>query len=184
MAGRAIRAELPVVFIVVAMTGIAILRRAFEDAVHMTTRACHAGMRARQLEGRKIMVKTGRLPGAGGMAGRTIRAELPLVIVVLLMTGIAILRRAFINAVLMATRASHAGMRARQLEGRKIMVKTGRLPGAGGMAGRAIRAELSLVVVVLLMTGIAILRRAFEDAVHMTRLTRHINMRPGQREGK
>ena len=118
------------------------------------------------------------------MAGRAIRAELPVVFIVVAMTGIAILRRAFEDAVHMTTRASHAGMRARQLEGRKIMVKTGRLPGAGGMAGRAIRAELSLVVVVLLMTGIAILRRAFEDAVHMTRLTRHINMRPGQREGK
>jgi len=128
MAGGAIRAELPVVFIVVLMTGIAILRRAFINAVHMTTRACHAGMRARQLEGRKIMVKTGRLPGAGGMAGRTIRAELPVVFIVVLMTGIAILRRAFINTVLMATRTSHAGMRARQLEGRKVVVKRRALP--------------------------------------------------------
>jgi hypothetical protein len=51
MTGGAIYAKLPSMVIVIPMTGIAICRGAFENAILMTTRTSHADMRAGQLEG-------------------------------------------------------------------------------------------------------------------------------------
>lgn len=60
---------------------------------------------------------------------------------------------------------------AGQLESRVGMIERGGLPAVGRVAGRAVRAELSIVRVILDVAGGAILRRALELSVDMAALT-------------
>jgi hypothetical protein len=63
MTGSAICAKLSAMFIVTAMTGIAILRCAFHYSVLMTACASQVDMRTRQLESSEVVVKDCALPG-------------------------------------------------------------------------------------------------------------------------
>ena len=49
--------------------------------------------------------------------------------------------------------AGHRDVLAIQLEGRKVMVKSGGLPATGGMAGAAVLPKSTVVVIVFLVTG-------------------------------
>lgn len=77
------------------------------------------------------MVKRRALPRSGSMTLGAIRAKLSVMFIVLLMAGIAVLRRTFEYAIDMTTYTSHANVRAGQLECRVVMVESRRFPRAG-----------------------------------------------------
>jgi hypothetical protein len=64
------------------------------------------------------------------------------------------------------------------------VVKRGRQPGAGCMARPAVGAELSVVMIVLCMTGIAIGWRALVNIVDMSTGAIYLNVRAGQFESR
>lgn len=64
------------------------------------------------------------------------------------------------------------------------MVKRSRQPGTGGMAGLAIRSELAVVGVILLVAGITVAGSALENIVDMAAQASHIDMCAGQLEGE
>ena len=76
----------------------------------------------------------------------------------------------------MALLTIQVGMRSSQRELAFVVIKGVLVPACGFMASRAIRAELTIVPVIFLMTGIAICWSAFEDSVLMALFARHISM--------
>ena len=117
------------------MAGVTIGRRTFEDVVDMTPGTGCTDMRAGKFEGGEIMIKRGRLPGRGGMAGGAVLAKST--VMVITMAGGTIRRGTFEDIVGMAPGAGCTDMCAGQLEGRDIVVERSRFPGRGGMAGGA-----------------------------------------------
>jgi hypothetical protein len=95
------------------------------------------------------MVKRGRFPGGGGMAGFTTGAKRAGMWVIGGMTGITSLRRAFEQSLGRVTfGAERIEVRAGQREGRVIVIKRGRLPTGGGMtvlAGGALRSGMEIL---------------------------------------
>ena len=73
------------------MTGETILRRAFECSVYMALFTSHGDMRSIQLKYGAVMIESGRLPSFGSMARSTVRAQTPLMRIILLMAGETIL---------------------------------------------------------------------------------------------
>ena len=126
--------------------------------IDMTLLALHARMRARQREVGAAVVEGGAIPTRGGMAGRTVRAKLTVMLIILLMAGITIGGRTFEDIIDMALLAFHIRVLAFQLESGKVMVEGGLLPIGRGMAGAAVRAEGALVGILGGVAGIAILR--------------------------
>jgi len=184
MAGSAIRAKAAIVMVVLFMAGIAILRCALEDTIYMALRAGDIDMPACQLESREVVVECDVLPAVCIMTSAAVRAKTSVVLIVLFMAGIAILRRTLEDVVHVTLGTGHIQVPACQLESCKIVVKFCRLPAIGRMTGSAIRAELTVVRVILFMAGIAILRSTFEDAIHMAFLAGHAQMFSNQRECK
>ena len=111
----------------VGMTSGTGLGGALENITGMALGTGQAGMRTGQLEGRKIMVKRGRLPGRGGMAAGTGLSKGTIMLIS--MTGNTAGRRALENIVDMALSTGDASMRAGQFESRNIMIERSRFPG-------------------------------------------------------
>ena len=70
----------------------------------------------------------------------------------------------------MTFRAIHVGVATCQREIGTVVIKRGVIPVIGRMTGRAIRAKLPIMLIVLLMAGVAICGRTFEHIVDMTLL--------------
>ena len=137
--------------------------RSSKNSALMAFLTGHVEMTPDKREGRVCIVIEGRiLPAGGFMARRTIRAEFAIVFIILFMTGVAIGGRAFEKAVEVALLTLHTGVRAFEFESRKIVIKIRRLPSIRGMAGRTIRAELSAVWIIFLVTIDTTLRRERE----------------------
>ena len=168
--------------IILFMAGIAILRRALEDAVDMTTCTGHVDVCTGQFESRQIMVECSVRPITCVMTGTTIRTKLAVVMIVLFMARIAILRRTFENAIHVALGAGNIYVRTCQLEGSQVVIECSILPISCIMASTAIRTELTVMMIVLFMAGITILWCALEYAVHMTLRALHVDMCAGQFE--
>lgn len=115
-------------------------------------------MRAVQWEVAAVVIETRIVPVRWLMTGRTIRAELALVFVILLVAGITVGRRAFILAIHVARLACHFGVLAFQLERGQVVIERGRSPALGSMTLAAVGPETPLVRLVVLMAGVAILR--------------------------
>ena len=75
------------------MTGGAVHGGAFEDAVLMTVFASHGRMFSIKMECKFGVIYMGGLPAIRRMTGRAILSKLAVVEIILLMTGIALLRR-------------------------------------------------------------------------------------------
>jgi hypothetical protein len=112
----AVRAELPVMFILRCMTGKTIPWCAFENIVNMTCRTRCRCMAARQGECRPAVVEANVLPAAGVMTGCAVRAKLPVVGILCGMTGKAVLRCAFVHAIHMAGSTGDSFMQSRERE--------------------------------------------------------------------
>jgi hypothetical protein len=108
------------------------------------------------------VVKGGGLPGSGRMTGVTVDAKLSVVVIVAGMADATYFGRPDENAVDMASGTAGVKVRAGELESGLVMVKGGRIPGCGGMAGATIIAKCASMMVIVAMTGGTILRRALK----------------------
>ena len=108
----------------------------------MTLSAFHIAMFAGQRECRRVVVKCDIDPAGRHMAGGTSGSELPVMVIILGMTGITILRRAFVDTVCMAGTTGNICVFANERKCRDTMVKSCIGPGRWFMAGLTLRAKL------------------------------------------
>ena len=168
------------VFIVILVAGQAVHRRALVNAIRMAARTGRVNMCAGQLKGRQVVIKRRPGPAIGTMTALAAWPHATLVFIVILVAGVAVRWRALINTIHMAARTSRANVRAAQLEGREVMVKIGRFPNPGHMAGIALLPQRSFMRII---TGVAAKTTrwcAFVNILQVTALAQHINMRPVQ----
>jgi hypothetical protein len=71
----------------------------------------------------------------------------------------------------MTSLASQGCVGTGQRKVRAVMLEVNMIPAGGVVTGRTVSAKFSIVIVILLMTGIAIHWRASELFIYMTRLT-------------
>ena len=128
------------------------------------------------------MVEGGFIPSIRSMAGRTIRTKLPIVVIITRMAGITILRRTFVPAPNMTGSTSNRSVFTSQRERCFGVLEGCRKPAIGCMARCTIGTELTTMVIIFYMTGIAILRRALEISIHMTGCTIHATVFTNQRK--
>lgn len=86
------------------------------------------------------------------MAACALLPQPAVVFVVFLMTGKTILWSPCIDIIDMAFLTGNVDMQPGQFENRKVVIKTGPIPFDRGMTGAAVRAQATLVIVVLLVT--------------------------------
>ncbi len=184
MAGTAVRTEPATVGVVISMAGIAVGGCAPEDVVDMTTCTGDSDMFAGQFEGEQVVVDGGRQPTRRRMAGAAIRTKLSIVLVILGMAGVTTGRCAFEDVVDVASLAGDRDMFTFQFEGEQVVVDGGRQPTRRCMAVAAIRTELTFVLVIFGMAGIAVGGSALENMVDMTVLAGHVRVFAFQFEGR
>jgi putative component of membrane protein insertase Oxa1/YidC/SpoIIIJ protein YidD len=164
---RAIRAELAVVRIILAVTVHTVLRRALEHAVDVTPSASHIDVGADQLESGPVVIERGWLPADRRMALRAIRAELAVVRIIFAMTVHAHLWSTLEELIRMAPGAGRVRMLTNELEDGLVMVEGGRLPTCRRVALNTLRAKRALMGIVLTVTVHTCLRGALEELVSM-----------------
>ena len=84
----------------------------------------------------------------------------------------------------MALLTGQIRMRARQRKVTEAVIEACIVPISGVMTGPAIRAILSIVLIILLVAGVTIGGRTFELLVDMTRLTCYLGMFALELEGR
>ena len=129
-----------------------------------------------QREGRIIVIEGYILPPRGFMTGATIGPKLATVRIVRGMAGITILGRASISIVHVTGFACYLCVQASQRKRGIAMIERDILPAGRLMARGAIRAELTCVLIIRGMTGIAVLRYALQDAIYVTRRALHVRV--------
>lgn len=137
----------------------------------MATRTSHCGVFTGQFEGGQVVVEGGWFPGGGCVAGSAACTIPTSMGVDNFMTGIAVAGCPLVEAVDMATRASHRGVFTGQFEGGQVVIKGGWFPTVDGMAGTTSRAKVAFVIVVPLVAGIAVAGSAMVDMVDMATRT-------------
>lgn len=132
-----------------------------ELAVRVTLIACHAHMRSRQREVRKIVIKGRGLPAEGGVALRAFMAVVAKFMIWicgraigLLMARPAVGWRPRILPISMALSATCADMGASQRKAAQIMVELRRRPRRCRMTGRAVMRELQLFMIGIRCCGV------------------------------
>ena len=138
VAGGTVGAEQAQVVSLLSMARDACGGRAGEDVVDVTLGALQGQVSASQWKSRFRVVKRSRQPGVRCVAGSAIRPELPVVVIVFSVTGMAVLRRALKDVINMAGRAVHGRVLAQQLEGGQVMVESGLFPIVRDMAYTAV----------------------------------------------
>ncbi len=107
-------------------------------------------------------VEGGIIPIRGVMACGTVCAKTAIVLIILAVAGIAILRCALVNAILMTFFTRCFDMLTFQLEGRKTMVKFGGLPSIRRVTGATVATKARFMQIVGSMAGVTILRGRLE----------------------
>lgn len=182
MTSCAVRPELAIVFVLPGMAGITILRRSFENSIYMTGGTLNVCVRACQRKSRSVVIEIHIAPARRLVAGVTYSPKLTIMVVILGVAGKAVLRRPFEHPIDMTRRTSDGRMRTHQREGRDTMVKVHVAPTRRLMAGFAGCPILTVVAVILGMTGEAVLRRAPEDSIGMAGFTGLRSVRTDQRK--
>ena len=90
---------------------------------------------------------------------------------------------AFEDIIHMALFTGNIGMPTKQLEARKIMIKSGSFPTACFMTGAAILSKLTIMLVILLVTTKTGCGRTLEDTILMAVLTLLLDVFSIQFEG-
>lgn len=158
----ALQAQRSCMGVVCRMARGAVCGRAFEDASNMAGGAFRGDVFAVQLKGELRMIHIA-FPAIGGMAGDAVRSESAVVLVMRGMAGVTVGGRALIDAILVTAAARDGDVTAGQFEGGDIVIELRGLGPAFGCVTRAtFRSETGLVEIVLLVTGIAILRRGHQ----------------------
>ncbi len=138
-----------------AVTGDAFGRRAFEDPVLVAVLAFYVNMRACEREAAQIVVEGGVFPTGGVVASFAGCAVLAVVFIIGFVAGVAILRRAFVLAVLVTILARYRGVFAFQSECGQVVVELGRFPAFRRMAYATTHSKTSFVGVVFQVAGFA-----------------------------
>ena len=162
MTGSAQGTKSAVMRIVFCMTRGAVHRRAFEDTIFMATLTGNRGMLPVKFERELRMIHLCQFPALGSVTGNAIRSKLTLVMIILCVTREAILRRAFEDAVLMATLTGNRGMFPVQMERELRVIHCCRFPSSRQMTGCAVGSKLTVVMVIFLVTGDTRLRSGFQ----------------------
>ena len=90
-----------------------------------------------QWESRKVVVKGGGCPARGGVAAFTVRTVLPIMAVIILMAGMAVVGSTHENAIDMTALAGRVRVLTGQLESGQVVVECRWGPTGGGMAATA-----------------------------------------------
>jgi hypothetical protein len=110
MAGITLITKRTAMRIILAVTGGAVHRRAFELQINMTVAAENIGVLTSQFEDGIVVIKAAGLPAIGGMAAITLITKRAAVRIIFAVTGGAIHGRAFEHATDMAVFTSYGGM--------------------------------------------------------------------------
>jgi hypothetical protein len=111
-----------------------------------------------------VVIKIHMIPTGWIMAGRTVFTKLPIVLVILLMTRIAIHGRSFELLIDMTRFTGDVRMPALQFERGEIMIELCGRPAIRGVAIGAAETKSSFVRFIALVAGVAILRGLLEVA--------------------
>lgn len=160
----AILAQRRLVLVIFCMAGNAGLAQF--DPIQMAGVAEVAGRRAmlstQDIFGIDVMVKEGRFPQFGTMAGFALLAILTFValgaVIIFLVTTDTSARRILVVVGLVTGFTFHIGMLVQQRKTRGRMIKLGLFPGIFAMTISAFHSKRSLVLVVLAMAAIALQR--------------------------
>lgn len=137
-------------------------------------------MRTRQLESCQVVVKPGRFPGVGIVAGFAILAKGPIMMIIASVTGIAVHWCALEDIVQVAALTQRITMRTSQLKDRTVVVKIGRLPSLGTMTTFTLLTQAALVRIIIDVTAVTARRCTLEDIIKVAALAQHIDMSAGQ----
>lgn len=118
------------------------------------------------------------------MAGATVGTKLSIMRVITLVAGVAGGGGTLVVIVGMAAAAAYIHMCTDQFKGIDAVVETGREPAASPVAISAIRTELTAMVIVFLVAGVAGGGGANIDVVCVTPCTGDGNVPTGQFEGE
>jgi len=146
----------------------------FVDAVNMTSCTGNTCMAPNELKPGRTMVKVHILPVGRVMAFRTIHAHLTHMYIQV--TRSTCIWRVFECQILVAAGAGNINMPAHQRKTCVRMVEGDILPGGWFMTCLAVRAQFTLMRVILLVACETIHRSALEELVQMTTLAGNICM--------
>lgn len=118
------------------------------------------------------------------MASSAIGAKSPAVELGIAMAGGTIGGKPAELAIAMTALTGQASVSTRQRKGRLAVIEGHVFPAAGIVASLALRSKATIMVIILLVTGIAERWRALERTILMASLTFHVDVRTGQREGR
>lgn len=135
-----------------------------------------------QREGMLAIERRGR-PRVGAVAGSAVGAELPCVLDRFRVAGNTGGSCALEDTIDMALLALHVRVRARQREVGAVVVEGSAVPIRGGMAYSAVRAELTVMFIILFMAGITISGSALEHVIDVALIAFHFGMSALQLEG-
>ena len=187
MAALALGTVQALVLVVLGVTGQALRPRRLDPGGGrrrgMAGIAGQPGMATGQCPARAAVVELRDLPVPGIVALGAVGPVLAVVDVVLGVAAAAAGLGIVIAAIGVAVAAIGPGMGPHQGKAGPAVIKVGRLPGDGGMAGAALGAEPALVCVVLGVTGDAGRRRGLEILGLVAALAGGLCVGPQQREG-
>jgi len=181
MATRAIRSELTVMCIVCSMASKTTRGRTSIHSVYMTGLASNSCVLARESGTRPTVIEIHIPPATCVMTLGTVRPKLTFVLVIFLVAGKTIHRRATV-AVRMAAFAFDTCMFSGQLEGSQGVIESPVLPGTGIMTGLALFAEATFVEIILLMAGKALCRSSSKKQIGVTTFAGCLHVRADQFE--
>ena len=168
MTGSTIRSKLAVVCILVGMAGITIR---WGTLVHPVDLAC-AALNICMLSGKReigIVVIEGHVaPSTWVMTCTTVRPKLPVMIVLVGMTGITIRWCTFVYTIGMTCLTLCIGMLPGKREIGIVMIKIHIRPFGGFMASTASRPELTVMMILICMAGVTIRWSALVYSIGMT----------------
>lgn len=162
--------------IIRAVTRSTVLGCTLEDAVLMAAFTGNGRMLPVEMERELGVIHLRIRPAIRRVTGRTVGTELTVVMVILQMAGHAVFGCALEHTVLMTGITGNRCVLAVEMEGELGMIDPGILPSIRGMAGNAVRTELTIVMIVRCVTGKAGLRSALQvghgPRTHMALVTR------------
>ena len=166
----AVLAKLPVVPVVYLVAGVAILRRSRVLTSCVALRAGNLPVLPGERICRSIVIKGHAQPARGRVALRAGLTELPAVRVVILVAGVTVLGNSRVLVALMAFYAGSIRVPACKRVRVHVMVKSDGCPASGRVTLRAGLTQLSVVCVLGLVAGVAVLWRpailVFNVAIH------------------
>jgi hypothetical protein len=158
----------------ISVTSRTRLRGSLKDPIGMAISAPDVDMCPSQLEGSQVVVESNVFPIEGVMASRAIGTETSIVLVILLVAGVAILRRT-LEALGMAALAGHTNMFPFKLKISQIVVKFCGYPAYGGVASTTLCAKLTIMGIIGKMAAFTLGGRTLETG-YMAALTGHFDM--------